>query len=232
MPPPAWTSDVGDATTDTCRVVLFDFDGVILRGDAFAAFVRARFHRSRWRLVLGVLLAVPLLPTLPFTRRPVVHAFVFAFLLGQSESCYRAQAQAFAEELAHQPRRFHREALTRLRRHQADGDRVLVVTGCEETLVRHIFQVLGLPGVRILASRLRPGWLGMRVALHNIGRCKLHSLAAAGVTAPWDVAYGDSPHDLPMLAQAREAVLVNPSEAFERRAARALGRRLRCVYWY
>ena len=38
------------------RVVLFDFDGVVLRGDAFAAFVRARLTGVRWRKALGLAL--------------------------------------------------------------------------------------------------------------------------------------------------------------------------------
>lgn len=231
-PPSAAVGGEAVAGATGPRVVLFDFDGVILRGDAFGAFVRARFRRSRWRIGLGMLLATPLLPTLPFTRRWVIHAFVHAALFGVSGPRYRALAQAFGDELARQPRRFHRDALTRLRRHQAAGDRVLVVTGCEEILVTRIFESLGLPEVTVLASRLRFGRLGMRVAWHNIGRHKLRSLEAAGVVAPWDTAYGDSRHDLPMLAGAHEAVLVNASDAFGRRAERVLGREPQRVYWY
>lgn len=64
--------------------MLFDFDGVLLRGDAFGLFVRARLHRVRWRLLLGMVLALPMLPSLPFTRRWVVWAFVAATLTCQS----------------------------------------------------------------------------------------------------------------------------------------------------
>jgi len=214
------------------RTVLFDFDGVIIRGDAFAAFVRARLRRSRWRACLAVLLAVPLLPTLPFTRWPVARACVAAALAGLSVTAYRELACGFAAELVRQPRRFHREALTRLRRHLAGGDRVIVVTGCETTLVHAIFDELGLPGQHILASHLKPSGWGMRVALHNIGQRKLESLAKAGVAPDWDVAYGDSAHDLPMLGKAREAVLVNPSPAWCKRVEQSLGRSVTRVHWY
>ncbi len=214
------------------RTVLFDFDGVLLRGDAFGEFVRARFRRARWRLLPAFLLVLPLLPTLPFTRRWAKKVFVRVALAGLSGPRYRALAQAFGDELARQPRRFHREALSRLRAHLAAGDAVMVVTGCEDTLVRSIFEGLGLPGVPILASRLVPGPLGMRVALHNIGRYKLESLAAAGVTPAWDVAYGDSVHDLPMLREAREAVLVNATPAWCKRVEQALGRSVTRVHWY
>jgi hypothetical protein len=35
------------------RVVLFDFDGVLFRGDAYARVMRARDVRDGWRLALA-----------------------------------------------------------------------------------------------------------------------------------------------------------------------------------
>lgn len=221
----------GDECRPSGRTILFDFDGVIMRGDAFAEFVRARLRRARWRLVPGLLLALPLLPTLPFTRKWVIRAFVFAVLCGLSGKAYRQLACDFGYELACQPRRFHREALTRLRGHLADGDRVMIVTGCEETLVCSIFDTLGLKGLPILASGLRSGWLGMRVQLHNIGSHKLQSLKEAGIEPPWAVAYSDSVHDLPMLRGAHEAVLVNATPKRCKHVEQALGRSVSRVHW-
>lgn len=220
------------ARADGPYTVLFDFDGVLLRGDAFGLFVRERFRRARWRVPLAWLLCLLLLPSLPFTRRWVVWACVVAALTGISQARYRAMARAYAAELVRQPRRFHRQGLDCLRRHLAAGDTVWVVTGCEQSLVQGIFQELGLPEVAILASRLRAGGLGMRMAHHNVGEGKLVSLREAGVKPPWDMAYGDSVHDLPMLREARQAVLVNASEKWRRRAERALGREVTAVLWY
>lgn len=217
---------------DAVCTALFDFDGVLMRGDAFGLFVRASLRRARWRYALAVLLALPLLPSLPFTRHWVVRAFVSAVLLGLSEPRYRRLAAEFGDALARQPGRFHREALTRLRRHVAEGDRVLVVTGCEETLVRSIFDALGLVDIPLLASRLKPGMIGMRVALHNVGVRKLESLRTAGVLPPWDVAYGDSVNDLPMLREAREAVLVNASPQWCKQVEQVLGRSVTRVHWF
>ena len=42
------------------RVVLFDFDGVLIRGDSFYLFMRERYRRSWWRRLLA-LLSTPLL---------------------------------------------------------------------------------------------------------------------------------------------------------------------------
>lgn len=227
-PPPA----------DVRRTVLFDFDGVLLRGDAFELFVRARLRRSRGRMLLALAFAAPLLPLLllwpkgSLARRGLARAAVAAVLLGQAESRYRALATDFGVELARQPGRFQREALTAFRRHLAVGDRVLVVTGCEDTLARSILDELGLRGTELLASRLRAGALGLRVAHHNVGARKLKSLAAAGLGNAWDRAYSDSAADLPMLRAAREPVLVNATPKLCRRVERALGRAVERIEWY
>jgi phosphatidylglycerophosphatase C len=212
-------------------VVLFDFDGVLLRGDAFALFVADALKRSYPRLLLAWLLGLPLLPSLLLTRRWLARMCVSVALLGLSDARYTAKAERFGRTLARQPGRFNREALTALRQHLAAADRVLVVTGCEQRLVRAIFDDLGLPDVELVASSLQPGMLGMRVRLHNIGRTKLRSLAAIGVQPEWDVAYSDSRQDLPMLAAAREAVLVNADPRLCRSVERALGRTVRRVHW-
>jgi phosphatidylglycerophosphatase C len=224
--------DAAEPVIEGQRVVLFDFDGVVLRGDAFETFVRMRLDRAPWRKLLGLAMCLPLLPTMPFTRRWVNKAFISSALMGMNEDAYRDLARAHGERLVRQPRRFHREALTRLRRHLADGDRVLVVTGCEAHLVQSIFAELGLDGLPILASRLKAGPLGMRVALHNVGRRKVESLQTAGIEPPWAVAYGDSHWDLPMLREAEEAVLVNATPKWCKRVERVLGRSVTRVHWY
>jgi phosphatidylglycerophosphatase C len=216
------------------RVVLFDFDGVLLRGDAFYEFVRARLRRSIWRFVL-VLLVLPFL-ALPLLLKPlrwgVIGVLVRIAFLGVNERRYRELAIAFARELAERKRIFIREGILAMRRHIAEGDRVIVVTGCEQTLVSAIFAQIGLPDIECVGSRLRPGFLGMRKEMHNFGMQKPRQVRAYGISAPWDVAYTDSPVDAPMLRDARDPVLVNGSPGACKALERKLGRPLRHVDWY
>ena len=90
------------------RVVLFDFDGVLMRGDAFSRFVRSRFRRSWWRMLLA-LIALPLL--LPFyavrsLRMPIIGVFVRISLLGTSPQRFELLVREFAGELVAKPRIF------------------------------------------------------------------------------------------------------------------------------
>jgi phosphatidylglycerophosphatase C len=152
-------------------------------------------------------------------------------LLGLGEKRYQAAAIAFAAILVQRSRQFCRDGLQALRRHQAAGDRVIVVTGCEHTLVSSILQQLGLTDLEVLASQLRRGWFGMRPAWHNVGRRKVEALAKRGLTA-WQVAYGDSIYDAAMLKLATEAVLVNGTPTLCKKVEKALGRAVTRVEWF
>jgi len=212
------------------RTVLFDFDGVITVDDTFARFMRERYAGAVRKLLL-----LPALPWLAVVRlfswRLAVRTLVHVGLLGIGERRYGELARDFASRLVRRPRQFQRDALLALRRHQAEGDRVIVVTGCEHTLARGLLDELGLPEVELVASQLVPRWPGMRMRRHNVGGYKLRSLADAGVTA-WQRAYGDSALDIPMLKAAAEPVLVNASPQLCKRVERALGRSIERVAWY
>lgn len=212
------------------RVVLFDFDGVLLHGDAFELFIRDRYQRS----LLRKLMVLPCLPwlllMLPFSQRLAARTLVHVALFATGEKRYQAQARAFASGLVQNSRRCNRDALRQLRRHQQAGDRVIVVTGCEQALVGSILWQLGLGDVELLASRLRPGWSGMRTGFHNIGANKLKALSAHGVRG-WQVAYTDSLMDVPMLKPAAEPVLVNGTPKLCKKMDAALGRVVGRVEW-
>ena len=223
--------DAVTAEAATQRVVLFDFDGVLFHGDAFYLFTRERYKRAPWRMLLALLCAPVLLLQLPFSRRLPLRTLVRIALFGLGEQRYQAAANAFAAVLVQRSRQFCRDGLQTLRRHQAAGDRVIVVTGCEHTLVSGILQQLGLTNLEVLASQLRRGWFGMRPLWHNVGRRKVEKLAQHGLTA-WQVAYGDSMYDAPMLKVATEAVLVNATPTLCKKIEKALGRAVTRVEWF
>ncbi len=226
VPPPA-----AGAPASPARVVLFDFDGVLLHGDAFNLFIRNRYARS-WLRCLLVLPYVPwLVVMLPFSRRLAARALVHAALFGMSAAHYRARASAYAADLVRHSRRFCRDGLRQLRHHQQAGERVIVVTGCEEALVGAIMRELGLGDVELCASRLRPTWLGMRTGFHNVGANKLKVLAEHGVHA-CRCAYTDALQDVPMLKVAAEPVLVNGTPKLCKKMDAALGRVVGRVAWH
>lgn len=212
---------------------MFDFDGVIVRGDAFTLLLRHHYLHSVWRCALITVSLPILLPMFAWrgSRATAVRWVVRFALLGLSEQRYRALAEGFGRGLAHESKRFSRDALTALGTHRHAGDRVLVVTACERQLAAAILDEIGFGDIELIASQLVPGRWGMRIAVRNHGIQKAHQLALRGVRPPWDFMYSDSLADLPILAAARSAVLVNPDRATLEGCSARLGRRLAIVEW-
>lgn len=213
------------------RTVLFDFDGVLFQGDAFERFVRHRYARSPIYPLLAVLTMPWWLLCGVFSRRRAAWALAHVALCGLGARRYQAAAEAFADQLVRRPRQFYRDGVSTLRRHLAQGDEVILVTGCERILVTRLLSQLGLPELTIVASQLKPALFGMRLHVHNVGRHKVRNLKTKGVTK-WRLAYSDSFQDMPMLKQADEAVLVNGTPKLCKRMEKALGRGVTQVAWY
>ena len=217
---------MNEQADNAAPVVLFDFDGVLYRGDSFSALMREHLRRQWWRVALAAPLLLLVAPFAAWrrTRRRALRFVVHLAFLGIAEARYRQMAQEFGRSLGADAARFIEDGLHAIKRHVASGARVVVISGCEETLLRAILDELGLRDIELIASRLVGGRFGMRVGVHTFGPEKVRQLAQRGIHPPWDVAYSDSSTDAPMLVAARSSVLVNAKRATRERLARRLGR--------
>jgi len=177
------------AQTYVPRLVLFDFDGVLVRGDAFTKWLGHRFARA-WLVVPVSLLVSVLLPVAATARgrRLLVRVIVTLAFVGLDEASYRRSAHEFGCALARDTRLLSRAAFAALDTHRQSGDRVVVVTGCEEALARAILDEHGVGPIELIASRVVRGRFGLRIAVRNVGREKLRQLALRGIHPKWDVA--------------------------------------------
>jgi phosphatidylglycerophosphatase C len=215
------------------RIVLFDFDGVLVRGDAFVLFLIDLILRQCWRL-LPLLLFLPVVAVACMPRRgrrAALRSVVRVALLGMSDARYRVRAERFGRRLAGDAARISSAAVAAVRSHVHAGDRVIVVTGCEGRLAVAILDALGLGAIEVIGSELAQARFGLRVAMRNHGVEKVRQLAIRGVVPPWDVAISDSLNDMPILAAARSAILVNPRRAAMATARAQLGRSVSSVDW-
>jgi phosphatidylglycerophosphatase C len=188
-----------------------DFDGVIVREDSLGAFLRHRLLRAPWRLpgFLAATSAVAPLVGLPATRSRGLRLLLRAGFAGLSVEDYREAAARFGQALGARPDALLAPGVAAARAHLDDGDRVVVVTGSEETLARAVLDAAGLGAVELVASRVGATPLGLALTVHAYGPAKVAELLARGIEAPWDIAYSDSAADLPMLRGSRSAILVN-----------------------
>jgi phosphatidylglycerophosphatase C len=214
-------------------VVLFDFDGVLIRGDSYEYLVRRELNRSRWRLVMllpVMLVAIPMLKTRALRRHGQRLMVRFTFL-GWSAGRFEVNALQFGRQLARDGRLVVRDGVEWMRRHVSDGARVVVATQSADAVVRAVLDEWGLRAVELVASNPTFGLFGMGSAMSVYGEEKVRRLAELGLRPPWEVAYSDSLSDLPMLKGAHDPVLVNPDERRRADARQALGPRVSFVTW-
>jgi phosphatidylglycerophosphatase C len=210
--------------------VVFDLDKVLLGGDASTLFLRGRFRQARGR-TLALLLAAPLLlpgAAVPQVRPLAARVMTRLAVGGSPDTDVDDVASAYRAALQVKPEAAIADAIACVRRHRAVGERVVVATGCEETLARGFLAAVGLGDLDVVGSMgsYRPPRIR-----RAMGEGKVDMLTDRGYPPPWVAAYSDSASDLPLLAGTDRPVLVNADEKAAQVVARTLGRRPETVTW-
>lgn len=210
--------------------VVFDLDKVLLGGDASTLFLHGRLRQSRARTLALVLAAPVLLPGAAVPQlRPLAARVMTRLAVGGSPATDVADvADAYRSALQVKPEAAIADAIACVRRHQAADDRVLVATGCEETLARGFLAAVGLGDLEVVGSvgSYRPPRIR-----RAMGEGKVAMLIERGHPPPWPVVYSDAASDIPLFAGAERPVLVNGDEKDAEKVARTLGRRPETVTW-
>jgi phosphatidylglycerophosphatase C len=210
--------------------VVVDLDKVLLGGDASTLFLAGRLREAPVR-ALPLLLAAPLLlpgSALPWTRPIAARLLTRLAVGGRGRDDVTAVAGAFRTALARKPEAAVSQAIDCVRSHQRQGHRVVVATGCEETMARGFLAAIGLGELDVVGST---GSLAPPRSRRAMGAAKVTMLVERGHPPPWLAVYSDSPSDLPLFAGTRRPVLVNADEKAAARVTRVLGRRPETVTW-
>jgi phosphatidylglycerophosphatase C len=206
-------------------VALFDLDGTLTHRDTLLPFLAGYLarHSSRlprqWRLlpaVLGYALGGR-------DRGLLKSRAIRAVMAGDTRTLVEVWAEQFVADL--KPRGAFRVAgLAALEAHRSAGDRLVLLSASPDLYVPLIGRLLGFE--RTLCTEVR--WDGERLdgALRTPNRHgaeKVSCLEQLRVDYPHApvTAYGNSLSDIPHLALAERALLVNGNAAARRGAARA-----------
>jgi len=187
------------------NLALFDFDGTITTREMFPDFMR--FSVAPRRLAAGKVLLAPWIGGYRMgvvsgnrVRSRIVH---FGFR-GVPEASVREAGQAFARDVL--PGVVRPVALDRIRWHQAQGDRVVVVSGSLDFYLSPWCQAQGL---ELICSRLETSdgrLTGRYLGEQCVGESKARRVRAGCDLAAFRTvyAYGDTHEDLQMLALAEK----------------------------
>ncbi len=186
------------------RLAAFDFDGTLTKADTLVPFVRAavglRCFANATLLTFPRLVAAALDDD---RRNAAKAAFLRRTLRGQEERALRDLGARYVDRvLAHGMRE---EMIETLRRHQADGDDVVIVSASPALYLEIVGERLGVTAV--LATRLEvatDGRLTGEIVGENVRRAekvrRLEEWLAGTSVELW--AYGDSTGDTELLARA------------------------------
>nr|CEN54994.1 putative integron gene cassette protein [uncultured bacterium] len=215
-------------------VVVFDFDLTLTRWDTADRFFRWLLRRDPWRLAL-VLAALPVLG--PFllmrsTRKWPIRFAVWVATLGRSPSALSTLVEEHIQALpTGHTSVFLPAAVKQLQIHVAQGDQVVIATGCVKTLAQTLLRHAGLSHVPLVASTLRPFLGGLVRDQHCFGPNKIPMLTARGFAPPWAVAYTDHHADIPVLRLSAVRYLVSPKPKCLARIEQALTIKATVLAW-
>jgi len=189
------------------NLALFDFDGTLTHKDSL--FVFLRFVAGPVRFWMGMVILLPTFASLALRIISNVKAktrLLQWFLGGQSLSHLRAQAQRFAAEQI--PPILNVGMMEKLKAHQAQGDRVVVVSASADLWLKDWCAKEGIQD--LLATQLEAidGIVTGKLATPNChGKEKVRRVQELLDIHNYDriFAYGDSSGDREMLALAHEA---------------------------
>jgi phosphatidylglycerophosphatase C len=205
------TADPDAAGNDRRPVVAFDFDGTITSRDTLRLFLTR--IRSRRTLASTFLRHAPQvgLALLGGRARDRAKALICLDVLG---GLPRGQADAAAAETAQVVQRslIRPDLAARIRWHQAEGHRIIVVSASFEAYVERVAGSLGIDEVIATKWEVDPATdvLTGKLDGPNVrGEAKV-ALLAGHINGPCelDYAYGNSSGDKAMLARARHPVWV------------------------
>ena len=185
------------------KLALFDFDGTVSNRDSFLLFIRHAVGERKFLLGVGVLSTRILLYTMGrYPNYQLKQDFLTHFFTDWEEEAFNRAARHFSAEKI--PGILRPQAMRRIRRHQEQGDRVVLVSASlENTLTTWC----GETGLDLLATRIEvvDGRITGRLQGKNCwGDEKVARIKTEYNTGAFDeiYAYGDSTGDRAMLAMA------------------------------
>lgn len=192
------------------NVVVFDFDGTIIKCDSFWGLLRQGLLHEPWRLPLLLPLCFfgfIFLILLGGEHRPFKSAVLWGLTVGKSaKEAIRFLQSLVAETVNHQVRE---EIVTKGQRHLISNSKVIVATASSATWVRPVLKKAGFPYHHIVGSRLHWFWGGICMKGRNCFQTQkpLRISRNLGIDR-YDYVYTDHLDDLSLIRRSREYEIV------------------------
>jgi len=201
-------------------VVVFDFDGTLVKRDSFLDFACGYCARRPGRLLLVLALLPVALPLSLRSWQRAASLLLWGMTLGTTTRSFVRALRRYATDTL--PGHADDAIFDELSAQLQAGNRVVIATGSMPLLVRSLLRARKVGPVPIVGTRLRRRWGGLVTHTHCIGKTKIRQLQLRLGISEWSTVYTDSFADRSLLRGARNITLVSPSGRTLRRTQRLI----------
>lgn len=205
---------------ESTGVVVFDFDGTLVRRDSLFDFSFRYCLKHPARLLLLAAVSPVALVVALRSADAALSVLLWAMTLAVSSRDFVLDLRRYAHEVL--PRFANEAVFAELLAHARAGRRVAIATGSVPILVTQLLLVRGVPRLPIAGSRLRRKWGGLIAETHCTGQTKVRELRLRFGITRWTAVYTNSFADRALMLGTPDITLVGPSRRTLLRTQRLL----------
>lgn len=220
----------------TVNLILFDFDKTIINKDTGAEYMKFMVQRNPIRFVL-CFFALPF--TLPFLILNKTKFIGFSVLLwlvtcGMSPKKIVTLRKHFINRyLENKATVIYKNAIEQLISHAQNKDRVVIVSGASEWMVKRIIVKLCIPMLEFACSEETRLAGGMVSKFHCYSTKKVERIKMRYNLEEYEtiIGYSDSSIDIPLLRLCNQQIIVNPKPNCGTKLTKSFGKSMKIVKW-
>ncbi len=220
----------------TVNLVLFDFDKTIISRDTGAEYMKFMLARNPFRFAACLLACPFVLPLLLFDKAKFVGYSIWLWLatIGMPiKKVIKLRKEFITQYLESEKTVVYQQAVETLNAHIQTLDRVVLVSGASEWMVKKVFAQLALPQVEFACSQEARLAGGMVSRFHCYAKNKVKSIHQLLNLDNYQsiIGYSDSSVDIPILALCTHRFIVNPKQSCLKKLNKSFDQSMTVVSW-
>lgn len=215
-------------------ISVFDFDGTVVSKDSAIEFFKWIFRGSVIRRVLFYSL-MPLWILLALSKTTRIYGFSIISYIAtacQNRNLFRLRAEFVDYYLYNSGVVVFNGALEKIKMHQEQGDRIVIISGCPRWLLSGITKKLNLSKIELIGSEFRLAQKGLMFREHCYGSNKIKMAKERGLNPErWEYGYSDSTADIHWLKHCKLIHVINPTPGKLKKFKKLINKEIRVLNW-
>ncbi len=195
-------------------IAAFDFDGTIVSKDTGWEFYKWILKGSIIRKCL-LLLFLPIGLLLALNSSSRTYGISIAWYIAtafQPKNIFRLRSEFVNYFINSSGTVVFEGALDKIRMHQKNGEKLIIISGCPLWLLSGVVKKLGLKNIELVGSKLSYAAKGLLFKEHCYSSNKIKMAREQGLTPEmWHYGYSDSTADIHWLKYCKVINVINPS---------------------